>query len=572
MKHKNNEPHSTNCIIFLQSAKPSIFEPKIERMELRKWHLALLASLSGLLLAFSWPTKGFPGLLFIAWVPLFFIEQYFFEHKDRNGNWSLFIWVYLAFFIWNALTTWWIWNSTKVGSIAAIILNSLFMAIVFNLYHITRRKLRQGQQFSWLILFYWPAWEFLHLNWDFSWPWLSLGNGFASHIQWIQWYEYTGILGGTFWVLFSNLLIFILLKNIFARTISPLGISVIGVIIVLWIAIPLVFSFQRYKNYSEQGTTAEVVIVQPNLDPWNEQFEMPVEEVLRRSLDLVLPLIDSSVDFLVAPESAIQENIWQNHPWNAQSIQLLREFVAQHPHLSILIGASTFRKFEPGEPLSSTARKFTDGSGYYDAYNTALVIDTADELGYYHKSKLVPGPEKLPFPKITRPLQEVVLNFGGTTGSLATSSERLVFSHKKIGARFNAAICYESVYGEFMTGFIRNGSQLICVMTNDGWWGNTEGHRQHLTFSSLRAIETRRCVVRAANTGISCFVNQKGDILQPIPYWTQGAIKGQVHLNNELTFYAKYGDYIGRISVLVSIMFLLLTLSYGLMKKGKLKS
>jgi len=527
-------------------------------MQLKKWHLALLALLAGSLLALSWPSRGFPGFLFVAWVPLFFMEQYFLDCKDKNSSWSLFGWAFLAFLIWNTLTTWWIWNSTKIGSIAAVLLNSFFMAVVFDLYHITRRKLWQGQQFGWLILFYWPAWEYLHLNWDFSWPWLSLGNGFASYIKWIQWYEYTGILGGTFWVLVSNLLIFILLKNIFTHTISPFRISILGIAIILWISVPLLISFHKYNTFTDQGPATGVVIVQPNLDPWNEQFEIPVEEVFRRSIDLAIPFLDSSVDFLVAPESLLQENIWQNHPWNAKSIQLLRYFVAQHPDLTVLMGASTFKMYEPGEKLSPTVRKFTDGSGYYDAYNTALVIDTGRELGYYHKSKLVPGPEKLPFPRLTRPIQEVVLNFGGTTGSLGISSERTVFTHRRTGARFNAAICYESVYGEFMTGFIRNGSQLIFVMTNDGWWGNTEGHRQHLTFSSLRAIETRRCIGRAANTGISCFINQKGDILQSIPYWTKGAIKDQLHLNDNLTFYVKYGDYIGRISALVTILFLFL--------------
>ena len=184
------------------------------------------------------------------------------------------------------------------------------------------------QQFGWLILFYWPAWEYLHLNWDFSWPWLSLGNGFASYIKWIQWYEYTGILGGTFWVLVSNLLIFILLKNIFTHTISPFRISILGIAIILWISVPLLISFHKYNTFTDQGPATGVVIVQPNLDPWNEQFEIPVEEVFRRSIDLAIPFLDSSVDFLVAPESLLQENIWQNHPWNAKSIQLLRYFVA----------------------------------------------------------------------------------------------------------------------------------------------------------------------------------------------------------------------------------------------------
>ena len=151
-----------------------------------------------------------------------------------------------------------------------------------------------------------------------------------------------------------------------------------GIAIILWISVPLLISFHKYNTFTDQGPATGVVIVQPNLDPWNEQFEIPVEEVFRRSIDLAIPFLDSSVDFLVAPESLLQENIWQNHPWNAKSIQLLRYFVAQHPDLTVLMGASTFKMYEPGEKLSPTVRKFTDGSGYYDAYNTALVIDTGE--------------------------------------------------------------------------------------------------------------------------------------------------------------------------------------------------
>ncbi|MEJ5303763.1 MAG: apolipoprotein N-acyltransferase [Bacteroidales bacterium] len=531
-----------------------------------------LSALSGLLLSLAWPVRGFPGLLFIGWVPLLWVESYLLENKDSYRRWAAFRPAFIAFGVWNILTTWWIWNSTPWGGVMAVFFNTLFMSVVFSLFHMSRRTIRKGKNFAWLIIPYWLAWEYLHLNWDLSWPWLNLGNGFASYVKWIQWYEYTGTLGGTLWVLAANLMIIRFIKHIKEKSATVTGLLIIGCIIAICIGAPLGWSFYRYNHYSEQGKNMEVVVVQPNIDPWTEQYTLPVNEVFRRNITQAENLIDEKVDLLVCPESALQESIWLNNPYNSISIQLLKDYVSRHPHLTLVMGASTFRYYNPGEKLPSSVRKFADGSGYYDAYNTAFIVDTSPNLGYYHKSKLVPGPEKLPLPALTRPFQEIAFNLGGTVGTLGISPERTVFRHAGTGAKFNAAICYESVYGEFMNGFIRNGSQLICVITNDGWWGHTAGHRQHMSFSSLRAIETRRCVARSANTGISCFVNQRGDILQPLPYWTSGAIRSTLYLNKELTFYVKYGDYLGRIASLITALFLLLTLTVALGGHREMKS
>src|SRR5574343_444659 len=82
----------------------------------------------------------------------------------------------------------------------------------------------------------------------------------------------------------------------------------------------------------------------------------------------------------------------------------------------------------------------------------------------------------------------------------------LEFVHCIINLKLAPAVCYESVYGDFMAKYIRSGAEVICIITNDGWWGNTPGHRQHLAYAKLRAIETRKQIIRSANTGISCFV------------------------------------------------------------------
>ncbi|MFN5921205.1 MAG: apolipoprotein N-acyltransferase, partial [Bacteroidota bacterium] len=118
-------------------------------------------------------------------------------------------------------------------------------------------------------------------------------------------------------------------------------------------------------------------------------------------------------------------------------------------------------------------------------------------------------------------------------------------------------ICYESVYGEYVSEYIRKGANLICIITNDGWWGNTPGYRQHFDYAKLRAIETRRYVVRSANTGISGFIDDRGQAMQQSGWWQPAVLRQKVQLNSSLTFYVRYGDYIGTIAVVMLFLKLL---------------
>jgi apolipoprotein N-acyltransferase len=113
------------------------------------------------------------------------------------------------------------------------------------------------------------------------------------------------------------------------------------------------------------------------------------------------------------------------------------------------------------------------------------------------------------------------------------------------------------MYGEFISEYIRNGAQLLAIITNDGWWGNTIGHKQLLSLSRLRAIELRRSIARSANTGISAIINEKGDILNTIPYEKKGFINDKIFLSSKITFYSQYGDYIFRISLFIFLIIFL---------------
>jgi len=174
---------------------------------------------------------------------------------------------------------------------------------------------------------------------------------------------------------------------------------------------------------------------------------------------------------------------------------------------------------------------------------------------------LVPGVEKMPFPALLKPLEKYAIDLGGMPGSLGVQQERSVFVSHSDHRKVAPAICYESIYGEYCGEYINKGAGLIFIITNDGWWRDTPGYRQHCSYARLRAIETRRSIARSANTGTSCFINQRGDIDQPTAFWVPAVISATINYNEEITFYAKYGDYIARVSCFVAVLMFLYALA-----------
>ena len=544
--------------------------------DLKKRWLILLAILTGVLLAISWPARGFPGLLFIALIPLLFVEDYISRHPEKFYRFSAFFYSYPAFFTWNLLTTWWVVNSTLVGAMLAIVINSFLMSLVFQAFHFSKKHLKSATSGYVALVVFWISFEYLHLTWNLNWPWLNLGNGFASFHHWVQWYEYTGTLGGTLWVLIANITGYLVLSRILSGKHRLSGQVVPISLFCLWILVPIGISYFIYNHYKEEPRPVKVVVVQPNFDPYSEQYTVPPPQVLGRIMSLGKPLIDSTTNFLVTPESAIQEDMWENDLSTFYTIGALRDYIREYPSLNIIVGGSTFRYYLPGEKLPYTVRKFRDSDQYYDAYNAAIMVNARDTLQLYHKSKLTPGVETLPSFKGFKWIEKFAIDLGGTVGSLGTDSVRRVYNTVNT-VKASAVICYESVFGGFFAEFVRNGAELMFIITNDGWWGNTGGYRQHFSFASLRAIETRRSIARSANTGISAFVDQRGDDHQMTAYWKPAAIKATLNANSRITFYVAHGDYIARVSVALMVIILLTSIGMWMagrkrqMKKKKMK-
>lgn len=528
-----------------------------------KIKLLLFSIASGLIMALSWPAIGeLTTVILIAFTPLLLVEH---EVSKRDGKtgFTVFSYAYLSFFLFNLITTYWIYHASLWGACMAVICNSLFMAIVFWLFHITKKKVGKKEGYIAFVL-YWLAFEYLHINWELSWTWLTLGNVFAATPKNVQWYEYTGVLGGSLLILVSNLLFFkVALENKVNDRFNWKGLA-------LFLLLPLamklisVFGFDTKTN----GEEVEVVIVQPNIDPYNEKFTTAPSDQIDKMIDLAKTKLTPSTDYLIFPETAIPESHWEHEFEQLLMTDELRKLRAKSPKLKSIIGSSASVLYTPGMELRPTANQFKDGSGYYDNYNAAFQLDEDNGVQIHHKSKLVLGVEKLPFIRSIPLMKKLSINLGGTSGGLGYSEHPEVFKAPNDTSILAPIICYESIYGEYVTEYSRKGANLFAIITNDGWWDDTPGYKQHLAYASLRAIENRKWIVRSANTGISAVIDDNGEILEKTTWWEAAAINAKVKLNPTITFYALYGDYIGRIASLLAVLMIALTVVRSLNKTG----
>lgn len=512
----------------------------------------ILSVLSGILMACAWPTYGFAPLIFVAFIPLLTVEKLL-NSEFRKASWQLFGYAFLSFFIFNFITTWWVSNSALIAGILACTLNSFLMALTFQLYHIVRVKAFPNGNGRLAIIPFWIGFEKLHYTWEINWPWLNLGNVFASNPALIQWYSMTGVLGGTFWILLINVLLFnIIDEYMINKDIKALYKKIAVPVLVL--LLPIVYSVITYYSYEEKEDPIEVVVYQPNSDPYTVQFNLTERQIVDRFVENVKPLVDESTDFIICPESMMQSSCFESHLNNKFYVKEFRQFLRENaPNAAIVVGASTLKLYEKGEDFPYSAKKYADGA-HYDAFNTSIFIDTTETLQLHHKSKLTPGVEIMPYIRYMPFIEDLALDLGGTTGTLGTDEEMIPFWSMNSHAVPASVICYESVFGEHVTEFVRNYANVIFISTNDGWWDDTQGHKQHCEYASILSIETRRSIARSANTGISCVVNQRGDIMQRTKYWEQDAFKCSLNLNSELTFYAKNGDWIADIAAVLVIL------------------
>ena len=443
-------------------------------------------------------------------------------------------------------------------------LGALLMATAFWLYYRFRQIANMFWSFIALTCF-WIAYEYLHQTWDLAFPWMTLGNGFASTHQLVQWYEYTGVYGGTYWILMSNLILFETFLAFKAnRATKKRRILILRAAI--HILLPVIISLFIYNSYSEVKNPANVVVVQPNINPYDKYGSLTPLDQTRQLINLSDSIAQPNTEYFIWPETAITGELDEGNTFNDKNLMEVKGFLNKYKNGNVISGIESFKIYKTAETTS--ARLDEKANFYYDVFNAATQVENSPRLQFYHKSKLVPGVEQLPFAQTLSFLKPIFAGFGGSTGGYGRQSKPGVF-YSQSGVGVNPVICYESIWGEWVAKSVKEGAQFIAIVTNDGWWGNTSGKDQHFDYARLRAIETRRSIARSANTGISGFIDQRGDVIKKSKWWTPTALKADINLNEKLTVYTLYQDYIAFAGCLGAVIFAIVLLSSVFSKKHR---
>jgi apolipoprotein N-acyltransferase len=542
--------------------------------------------LSAAMLACGWLETT--GLVMLgAFVPLLVLAG---RHgASKRDFWRMAGWMALFIALWYALTIWWVWLATPAGPIAATFFAWIYTGGAFMLWFFISKRAPKALSYT-VFVSAWMTGEWIYNTNQASFPWLAVGNGFAHDTWAVQWYEWTGAYGGTLWVLVTSILIYeFLIVRTHRRVKNWLAPA-------LAVAIPIAVSLIVYATYDEPTRTTKVTIVQPDIDPWGEKFVVTQAE---QTANLVKLVSEAPADtrFIVMPETAISENLVEGNLAASSSLAALRAAAGEHaPGATTVVGATTIRLYGDRQ-ATATAQNRDDMGGWYDHFNASLAIDPTGRIDIHHKAKMVIGAEMMPTWWWIRGLQRLVANLDFYAGQYGYGTVRTVFENAGSGhsgggnahcggnthSGFDsgaenpddkvfagAGICWESVYGEYFSEFVQGGAEVLFIITNDGWWGDTPGHRQHFDFARLRAIETRRAIARSANTGRSGFITSRGDVRQTMEWAERGTLTADVALNRRVTLFTRLGDWPCRLSALVLGLSVLYFIAYGVRRKNLL--
>lgn len=511
-----------------------------------KFYLLFLITLSSSCFYLSWTSYWFGGLLFVAVVPILAMIKLL--NLPSRPKWLYVVAIFLTLVLWNTATIWWIYKAALPACIFVVCYNTLCLAFPCFFYYWVRKWSGiylgyMGLVTSWLTL------EYAHLQWDYwelTFPWLNLGNGLAALPQWIQWYAYTGTLGGSFWILTVNILLYHLL---FEQKSSLLFKFFIG-----WLLLPIAISLAIYNAYREQGPALEAVVVQPNFDSYTEKciysrHFVPYSRQIDRLLTLSKRALSPATALVVWPESAIDANLNEEQLDKYLLMSPVFELLKTHPDLHLIIGLTSNRLYGSTK-ITKTAQKVN--GMYVDHFNSLVYLKRGQVVDIYHKMKLLPGGECIPYLNtlpgvVSEWIRNQIMHIGYINPCFAASKRTTIFQIDK-HVKVAPIICYELLYGALAGNRVTEGANLLAIVTNDGWWGDTPIYHQFFQYSRLLAIAHRRSIMRAANTGISGFINQRGDVISATNRLEVAATSSVVSANTAVTFYSSHGDYIGYIA------------------------
>lgn len=494
---------------------------------------------AGLLLGLSFPPINFSFLTFPAFLLLFSLSE------KCATNKQLAYYGYFGFVLWNLIGTYWLMMASLIAGVAAILANAAIMTIPLVLMRVFSKKSDSPLFLALLNAATWVSYEYLHHNWDLSWPWLSIANAWANQVSLIQYISVTGHLGVTFWVIFSSSLAYYALKNknrFYAILATFCFLLPSGTSLLYYLSVP-----QEPVN-----KVTNVSVIQPNHDSYQQHGGFGNHQILMDSLfSITKQTITPQTELVVWPENAIDAGIYMNS-YTANRIA----DSASTWNTTFVAGTGLFKLYN--EPPALFMDMYNDKARNY--FNSALYVNSDGVKSRYDKHNLVPIVERFPFVKFFHSVDVFGwLNWGKIAGfgkgEVPTPIITDTFTTQGL-------ICYDSVYPSWIRKFVENGTDFITIITNDGWWGNTSGHYQHFAFARLRAIEFDRWVVRSANNGFSGIIDPKGNVIIKTNYWERTGFNFQVPSKTTETYYTKFGDWLSNLCLFIMIIAALPIFSY----------
>jgi apolipoprotein N-acyltransferase len=508
----------------------------------------LMPALSGFLLGISfptWPTLHLEPLAWVALVPLLL-------SLEGDTRFALFFrktWV--TMFIFSLMALWWVSLATFAGGVLTVFAQSLFSTVPLLLFFFFRQ--RAGYRFALLLLpFLWTAWEWIYMQQELSFGWLTLGNSQANLLWMVQYADHFGVWGISLWVLIFNVSVVLLVRGRESLTVRA---GIVTLLMVMIIA-PLLYARQVFLEESAEKSSLSVriALIQPDIDPHRKWNGMSAEQTLSRLYTLTGQAMTDNrrPELVIWPETAIPFYI--RDPEYRLYMDSVKRMVA-HWNAPLLTGIPDEEPLiaNAGGALAAGAAVASDPPRA--AYNASmLLLPGSDQVQIYRKMQLVPFGERVPYLDYFPWLDQLSFSLSGITSWQKGRDATVMVFRTAEGRQVRMAniICYESIFPGLCTSFVRRGAQFLTLVTNDGWYGTSYGPWQHAAIGRLRCIENRRALARCANTGVTLFYDTCGRTYTETSWWQQSALAADVPVETVLTFYTTHPDLVPHLCLAIT--------------------
>ncbi len=514
------------------------------------------------MLGFSFPPSQFGILACVGLIPLLLVLESVEKTRSALG------YVYVAMLVFHLITLNWTGGYAHMNDPYMMIAGALTMTVHPVFYFLPFGiflfvKNHSGYERAIVALpFIWVAYEYSHTLSEWSFPWITLGNSQSYALARLQFIEYTGVIGLSFWILILNVLGYYLCKSVLRDGVtfrSRPNVMLTGILLLIYV-MPTVWGriilSSAETEHRNPASTVNVGMIQANVDPWEKWKKTgseTIDQYIHMTVDLVRKYPDRRPDVVLWPETAIPYAILL--PRNRPMLNTIRARL-DTIGVSVLTGLRQIVFYEDTLTAPPSAKRIQESGERWDDYNaTAFIQPGIDNIPWYGKMKMVPFAERIPYADAFYTFD--FLRWGVGVGGWQLGGDTVIFQEKKTGARFCSLICYESVYPEFVASFVNKGAEFIAIVTIDSWWDHMSGAYQHHQYAIFRAIENRRWIARCAVGGFSSYIDPYGNVYDKTELFTQATLNRTIERRTALTFYTQHGEWLSKICVMVTAMFLI---------------